>query len=167
MRSLLILVFGLWAQAAMALGFAVHDLTGLAETARAALGPRATAQVEAQHLNLNCAACTGAPSIEMRIGRLADGTEARVRSGLTTLAALEAICVKRNPDCRLSGLAAGPAVGWMSVYALDSGAGATAVILRDGDLLTIEARASDRGAAEDSARRLMHAVLSRIVGPET
>ena len=30
------------------------------------------------------------------------------------------------------------------------GAGATAVILRDGDLLTIEARASDRGAAEDS-----------------
>ncbi|XYD10781.1 hypothetical protein R1A27_10185 [Methylobacterium sp. NMS12] len=167
MRGLLILVFGLWAQAATAQGFAVHDLTGLAEAARAALGPEATAQAEAQRLGLHCAACTGAPSIEMRIGRLTDGTEARVRSGRTTLAALEAICVKRNPDCRLSSLPAGPAVGWMSVYALDGGAGATAVILRDGDLLTIEARASDRGAAEDSARRLVRAVLPRIVGPET
>ncbi|KQS54977.1 hypothetical protein ASG32_14235 [Methylobacterium sp. Leaf361] len=167
MRGLLLLVFGLWAQTAMAQGFAVHDLTGLAEAARSALGPAATARAEAGQLGLHCAACAGAPAIELRIGRLTDGTEARVRSGRTTLAALEALCVRRNPDCRLSALPAGPAIGWLSVYALDGGAGATAVILRDGDLLTIEARASDRGAAEDAARRLMQAVLPRIVGPET
>ena len=167
MRGLLILVFGLWAQAAIAQGFALHDLTGLAEAARAALGTEATARAEAEHLGLHCSACTGAPSIEIRIGRLTDGTEARVRSGRTTLAALEAICVRRNPDCRLSTLPAGPAIGWMSVYALGGSAGATAVILRDGDLLTIEARAADREAAEDSARRVMQALLPRIVGPET
>lgn len=63
------------------------------------------------------------------------------------------------------GPAAGPAIGWLSVYALERGAGATAVILRGGDLLTIEARAADRGAAEDSVRRLTEAVLPRIVGP--
>ncbi|MEE7491656.1 hypothetical protein ACU4GR_22040 [Methylobacterium oryzae CBMB20] len=167
MRGLLILVFGLWAQAAMAMGFALHDVTRLAEAARTALGPGTTAKAETRHLSLHCASCTGAPTIELQIGRLTDGTESRVRSGRTTLAALEAICLQRNPDCRLSALPAGPAIGWMSVYALGGGAGATAIILRDGDLLTIEARAADRGAAEDSARRLLQAVLPLIVGPET
>ena len=167
MRGLLVLLFSLWAQAAVALGFARHDLTGLAEAARTALGPEATAQAEPLHLSLTCTPCTGAPTIELQIGRLTDGTDERVRSGRTTFAALEAICLRRNPDCRLSALSAGSAIGWLSVYALEKGAGATVVILRNGDLLTIEARAADRGAAEDSVRQLMQAVLPRIVGPDS
>jgi hypothetical protein len=134
MRGLLILLFSLWVQAAMAGGFATHDLTGLADVARTALGPDATAQVAPVHLR-------------------------------TSFAALEAICIQRNPGCRLSTLPAGRAIGWLSVYALDNGAGATAVILRDGDLLTIEAQAANRGAAEDSVRRLTQTVLPHIVGP--
>lgn len=165
MRGLLILLFSLWVQAAMAGGFATHDLTGLADVARTALGPDATAQVAPVHLSLHCAACTGAPTLELQLGRLTDGTEKRVRSGRTSFAALEAICIQRNPGCRLSTLPAGRAIGWLSVYALDNGAGATAVILRDGDLLTIEAQAANRGAAEDSVWRLTQTVLPHIVGP--
>ena len=165
MRGLLILMLSLWAQAALTQGFALHDLTRLAEASRTALGPEAAAQAAPLHLGVNCSSCRGAPTIELQLGRLTDGTEERVRSGRTSLGALETLCVRRNPDCRLSALPAGPAIGWLSVYALERGAGATAVILRGGDLLTIEARAADRGAAEDSVRRLTEAVLPRIVGP--
>jgi hypothetical protein len=165
MRGFLVVLWILWMQAALAQGFALHDLTVVAGAAGTALGRGSTVRPEAQHLSLHCPTCAGAPTVDLRIGRLTDGTEERVRAGKTSLGALEAMCVRRNPDCRLSGLAAGPAVGWISIYGLEQGAGATAVILRDGDLLTIEARASTRGTAEDSLRRLASAVLPPVVGP--
>jgi hypothetical protein len=165
MRCQFVLLCCLWSQAAIAQGFAVHDLTPIAEDARVALGTESTAQAEPTHLTLTCTACEGAPTAELQLGRLTDGTEERVRSGKTTLAALEAICLKRNPDCRLSSLPAGPAIGWLTVYAVGRGGGATAVILRNGDLLAIDARAANRGAAEDAVERLAHTIMPRIVGP--
>lgn len=165
MRGLFVLLPVLWAHAALAQGFALHDLTTIAGDARIALDRESEVQAEAQHLILTCSPCNGAPTVDLQLGRLTDGTEARVRSGKTSFGALESICVRRNPDCRLTSLAAGPAIAWISVYALERGAGATAVVLRDGDLLTIEARAATRGAAEDSVLHVAHAVLPRIVGP--
>ena len=165
MRRLMVLLSCLWSQAALAQGFAVHDLTLIAEEARTALGAGVSAQAEPTHLTLVWTACEGAPTTELQLGRLTDGTEARVRSGKTTFAALEAICLKRNPDCRLSSLPAGPAIGWLTNYAVGRGGGATAVILRDGDMLAIEARAASRGAAEDAVERLAHTIMPRIVGP--
>jgi hypothetical protein len=41
---------------------------------------------------------------------------------------------------------------------------ATAIVLRDGDLLTIDARSIDRGAAEDAVLGLAGKLLPRIVG---
>ncbi len=164
MRGLVVLLCCLWSQAAPAQGFAVHDLTGMAEAARAAFGGDSKAQAGPLRLIVTCAACAGAPSVDLQLGRLTDGTEERVRSGKTSFAALEGICVKRNPDCRLTSLSVGRAVGWISVYAIGRSGGATAVILRDGDLLSIEARAADRGTAEDAVQRLAQAVVPRIVG---
>jgi hypothetical protein len=164
MRRFLVILCCLWPEIALAQGFAVHDLTSLAEEGRTALGDGTTAQAQPFQLVLTCATCDSAPAADMQLGRLTDGTEGRVRSGKTTLAALEALCVKRNPDCRLTSLPAGPAIGWISVYALERGAGATAIILRDGDLLTIDAKASTRGAAEDAVQRLAWKLLPRIVG---
>ncbi|MCJ2135156.1 hypothetical protein MKK69_14010 [Methylobacterium sp. J-026] len=149
---------------ALAQGFAIHDLTSLAEPARTILGDGATAQAQPGQLILTCQACQGAPTVALQLGRLTDGTEDRIRSGKTTLAALETLCLKQNPDCRLTSLPAGPAIGWISLYAFTGGAGSTAVILRDGDLLTIEAKAMSRGAAEDAVQRLAQALLPRIVG---
>lgn len=164
MRGPLVILCCLWAQAALATGFAVHDLTTLAEQARIALGEDATVQARPLQLMLTCPACNGAPKAALQLGRLTDGTEERVRSGKTTMAALEMICVKKNPDCRLTTLPTGPAVGWITSYAFGTGAGATAVILRDGDLLTIDARSIDRGVAEDTVLRLARKLLPRIVG---
>ncbi|MFB0489566.1 hypothetical protein ABIE45_002152 [Methylobacterium sp. OAE515] len=165
MRGLLCLLCCLWAQAGSARGFAVHDLTQVTEAARASLGSGSSAQAEPEHLTLTCTGCAGAPLAELQLGRLSDGTEQRVRSGKTSFGALEALCIKRNPDCRLSGLPAGPAIGWITVYALGNGGGATAVILRDGDLLSIDARATSRGSAEDTVQRLVQTIMPRIVGP--
>jgi hypothetical protein len=165
MRGLLCLLCCLSAQAGLAQGFAIHDLTQVTEAARASLGSGSTAQAEPEHLILTCTACVGAPTAELQLGRLSDGTEQRVRSGKTSFAALEALCIKRNPDCRLSSLPAGPAIGWITVYAIENGGGATAVILRDGDLLSIDARATSRGRAEDAVQRLAKTIMPRIVGP--
>ena len=164
MRGLLVLLCCLWSQAGMAQGFAIHDLTTIVEEARTAFGSGSSAQAEPQHLILTCSACGGAPTADLVVGRLTDGTEERVRSGKTTLAALETICLKRNPDCRLSSIPAGPAIGWISVYPVGRSGGAMAVILRDGDLLSIEARATNRDAAEDAVQRLVQTVSRRIVG---
>ncbi|MEL6060516.1 MULTISPECIES: hypothetical protein [unclassified Methylobacterium] len=164
MRCVLVILCSLWSQAALALGFAVHDLTPLAEDARRALGKDATVQAQPYQLLLTCPGCDGAPTVALQLGRLSDGTEGRIRSGQTTMAALETMCVKKNPDCRLTTLPAGPAVAWITSYAFGTGAGATAIVLRDGDLLTIDARSIDRGAAEDAVLGLAGKLLPRIVG---
>ena len=164
MRNLLAILCSLWAPAAQAQGFAIHDLTPLAEDTRTALGKDATVQAQPLQLMLTCPACDGAPTVALQLGRLTDGTEGRIRSGRTTMAALETMCVQKNPDCRLTTLPAGPAVAWITSYAFGTGAGATAIILRDGDLLTIDARSVDRGAAEDTVLRLARKLLPRIVG---
>ena len=164
MRCLLVILLSVWSQAALAQGFAVHDLTPLAEEARNALGKDATAQAQPLQLMLTCPSCDGGPTVALQLGRLTDGTEGRIRSGKTTMAALETMCLQKNPDCRLTTLPAGRAVAWITSYAFGTGAGATAVVLRDGDLLTIDARSIDRGAAEDAVLRLAQKLLPRIVG---
>ncbi|MHC2108395.1 MULTISPECIES: hypothetical protein [unclassified Methylobacterium] len=165
MRYLLILLGCLVAPAARAQGFVSHDLTGLLDPVRVAIGSMATVQATPLDLNLTCSPCKGSPNVEVQLGRLTDGTEKRVRTGETSLAKLESLCIKQNPDCRLSALPVSPAVGWITVYALGNGGGSTAVILRDGDLLTIQARADSPGHAEDAVLALTQNVVPKIVGP--
>ncbi|TXN06239.1 hypothetical protein FV242_00900 [Methylobacterium sp. WL64] len=165
MRYLLILLGCLVAPAARAQGFVSHDLTGLLDPVRVAIGSMATVQATPLDLNLTCSPCKGSPNVEVQLGRLTDGTEKRVRTGETSLAKLESLCIKQNPDCRLSAVPVSPAVGWITVYALGNGGGSTAVILRDGDLLTIQARADSPGHAEDAVLALTQNVVPKIVGP--
>ncbi|RYY05604.1 MAG: hypothetical protein EON55_25835, partial [Alphaproteobacteria bacterium] len=102
MRYLLILLGCLVAPAARAQGFVGHDLTGLLDPVRVAIGSMATVQATPLDLNLTCSPCKGSPNVEVQLGRLTDGTEKRVRTGETSLAKLESLCIKQNPDCRLS-----------------------------------------------------------------
>ena len=145
-------------------GFAVRDLTTVAAAAKAALDGRFQARAEPARLTLACPDCKGGPTVDVLLGRQADGTEARVRSGETPIARLEALCRARNPECRLAGLPVAPAVGWISRYPLGGAAGATPVVLRGGDLLTIRALAADAEAASRTARALVEALAPRIVG---
>ena len=99
------------------------------------------------------------------MGRQDDGTEARVRSGETTFAELEALCQANDPTCSLNGLAVAPAVGWITSYAVGSQAASTAVVLRDGDLLTIRALANSPEVSRAAAKAALAALLPQVVRP--
>lgn len=164
MRSLVVALLCLAAGAAQAGGFATRDLTAVAADVTKVLDRRFVSRAEPDRLTLTCPECRGAPIIDILIGRQADGTEDRVRSGQTSIAQLEAICRSRSPDCRLSGLSVAPGVGWISTYAIGTTAGSTAVILRDGDLLTIRSLAGEREVATRHAKTLATSIAPSIVG---
>ena len=145
-------------------GLATRDLTGVKQAAVAALGAGFDARAEPERLTLICSTCAGEPVVDMLIGRQTDGTEERVRSGATDMAALQRLCRLRSPSCTVSALAVAPAVGWVSGYPLGDRAGATAVILRNGDLLTVRSLADDPAAARQAIDRLMPVIRTSVVG---
>lgn len=67
-----------------------------------------------------------------------------MRKRKTTIEQLRAQCRARDCSCELTEQVA-PVIGWPTNHRMGSMAGATAVIIRDGDLLTI------RSLSEDSA----------------
>ena len=129
---------------ASARGFAVQDLTPFGPVLERALGAGFAHRAEGRRVTLTCPPCKGSPIVDVLLGRQADGTEARVRSGETSIAQLEALCRQRSSSCRLVALDVSPAVGWVSTYGMGSQFGSTAVVLRDGDLLTIRVIAGVR-----------------------
>ncbi|SFU50750.1 hypothetical protein SAMN02799631_01007 [Methylobacterium sp. 174MFSha1.1] len=164
MRNLFIALLCLAAAPACAEGFAIRDLTAVASEAGTALGIGFVSRAAPDRLTLMCTTCEGAPMVDLLLGRQADGTEERVRAGQTSMAQLEALCRERRTDCRLSGLSVAPAVGWVTGYGVGSSAGATAIILRGGDLLTIRVLAGSAEAAARPIEILSRTVAARIVG---
>ncbi len=153
------------ASGAAAKGFATLDLTGVGSAAAAALGPGHAVRAEPRRLILLCETCAGEPVIDISIGNQTDGTEGRVRSSATSISDLELICRARNADCRVSALEVEPAVGWVSAYPLGETAGATAVIIREGDMLIVRSLAQDLVAARRGIDRLLPVLRDRIIGP--
>ena len=165
MRFLVTALFCLWATAASAQGFAVQDLSQVSADARAALGKRYQAEVRPKRVTLACPECPGHPMIDVLLGRQSDGTEERVRSGQTPVSQLEKQCQERNPACRIVALKVEPAVGWISRYPISGVlAGSTAIVLKDGDSLTIRSVASDGAVAQANAEKLVGAIVSKVVG---
>lgn len=81
------------------------------------------------------------------------------------MADLEQICRARSPRCTVTALEVAPAVGWVSGYPLGDRAGATAIIIRDGDLLTIRSLARDPASARQAIDHLLPLIRTRIIGP--
>lgn len=142
-----------------------QDLAALRSRALAALGEGYAAQVEDQRMILACAACEGTPMVELRVGRQEDGTEARLRSGATTITVLDQQCRGRNPTCRVQRADLGPAVGWVSAYRAGAVAGSTLVLLRDGAMVIARSLAASPEVARDNIDRLRAEVLPALVGP--
>lgn len=145
---------------AAAKGFAVNDLMAVEQHARSVGGKQFETRASAERLTLMCTDCEGSVAIDVLLGTSTDGTEGRFRSGATTLKQLEAQCRARDDACRLERLDIGPAVGWLSVYSR----GATAVLFRDGDMLTIRALADSPPAAQGHLREVLKLLAPRIVG---
>ncbi|CAH0134488.1 hypothetical protein [Roseomonas sp. CECT 9278] len=142
-----------------------QDLAALQARAVAALGEGYIAQVEDQRMTLTCPGCDGAPAVELRVGRQEDGTEARLRSGATTIAVLDQQCRGRNPTCRVQRADLGPAVGWVSAYRAGAVAGSTLVLLRDGAMVIARSVAGSPEVARGNIEKLRAEVLPALVAP--
>ncbi|SFI26589.1 hypothetical protein [Jannaschia pohangensis] len=151
---------------AAAQGFATKDLTRVTVPTDLLAGQANTTRAEPARLTILCTDC-GADfvAIDVLLGRQTDGTEARFRSGQTTIAMLEAQCKARAPECTLSPVSVGGAVGWMSSFASGNGAGATAVLLQDGDMLTIRSLAPTADTAVANATAVANRLAPQIVSP--
>lgn len=57
-----------------------------------------------------------------------------------------------------------PAVGWVSRYPRPSGEGSTAVIIRDGQLLTLRVIAGGTGTATEVIERLLPLAQEKVIG---
>jgi hypothetical protein len=114
-------------------------------------------------LTLACDACAGEPIVDVILGKQAGGTEERVRLGATTIADLEKLCRSRDDACRVSALDVGAAVGWVSSYRSGDREGATAVIILDGQLLTVRALATGPGAARATIMRVLPLIRSAMI----
>lgn len=165
LASILLLPFAAPSAAASARaeGFAINDLTPIGKSAAAALGPGYIFRAEPERVSLYCAECTGSPMIDILLGTQNDGTEGRVRSGVTTIADLERICRSRNKDCRVTALDVAPAVGWVSRYPRPSGEGSTAAIILDGKMLTVRIIVSGSGTSSELMGRVLHVVRARVI----
>lgn len=147
----------------LAQGFATRDLASLAKDMEKTLGPGFTSRTEDGQAVLSCPSCSGSPIVGVVLGRQDDGTEQRVREGKTTIAQLRARCRARDSSCELTALDVAPAIGWITSYRMGSMAGATAVIIRDGDLLTIRSLSEDSTVARANAVK-MASFARRIIG---
>jgi hypothetical protein len=145
-------------------GFVTKNINSLDGEVLALLGPGFISAPRPGKLAYTCPDCAGQPILGIEFGRQIDGTEGRVRSGETKIEDLEKQCQARSPECRIEALEAGPAVGWVSSYAMGSDQGATAILILGGDLLTIRSVANDAAMARANIDKLMPLVRAKIVG---
>jgi hypothetical protein len=144
--------------------FAITDLTALRAQPVPLLGRGFIARTDSARITFTCPSCIGTPIVDVLLGRQDDGTEGRVRSGVTSFTTLDSLCRSRNPSCTVSGLKVSPAVGWISSYRLGTQSANTVVVLRGGDLLTIRSIAEDSAVARRNADRLVARLVPRVVG---
>ena len=153
-----------FAAPAAAQGFAVDDLRSLQVDAGflgvGTFQARATAP---DRLTFFCLDCTDFMGVDVLLGRQNDGTEGRIRSGVTTIDQLAANCRAREPSCTLEGVSVGPAIGWVTTYEQPL-SGSTTVLFRDGDLLTIRSIAQDAATARRNGDAVRRALAPSIVG---
>ena len=76
----------------------------------------------------------------------------------------QALCQQRQPACTIELLDVGPAVGWISAWTLGGTAVSTAIILRDGDQLTLRSIGPDPARARTNALATIAALVPQIAG---
>ncbi len=146
-------------------GFLTKNINSVDAEVLALLGPGFISAPRPGKLAYSCPKCAEEPIIGIEFGRQVDGTEGRVRSGETKIEDLEKQCQARSPECRLTALDAGPAVGWVSSYELGSSKGATAILILNGDLLTIRSLANDAATARGNIDKLLPLLREKVIGP--
>lgn len=151
------------ASPAAADGFATRDLQSVTLDPSGFVGGAFEAKATSPaRLTAFCPDCEAFVAVDIQIGRSTDGTEARFRSGETTVEKMAAICRSRDPGCVLTRRAFGPAVGWRTTYS----AGSTILLFLDGDTLTIRSLSDDPEIAAANAVYALEAVGPQVIGAE-
>ena len=158
------LPFVLLGAPAFAQGFAQPDLTEIDAGALSFEGGSFEHVAEPGRLTFMCASCEDFVAVEAMVGPGDAGTEQRFRAGETTVADMEALCQERAPECTMEGIEAGAAVGWISQYETGIGAGSTAVLLRDGEMLTVRSLAGTPELAKANAEAMVAQIGAQVVG---
>ncbi|MEM9138256.1 MAG: hypothetical protein AAGB15_00370 [Pseudomonadota bacterium] len=149
---------------ASAMGFHAKDLWGIRLPTADLLGGTYTATSHTPNrVTLRCTDCGERVVIDIQITRGEHAAEARLRSGLMTLAGQQKGCSAWAEACRHRGHKVGPAIGWVQDYTLPGQAGTTARIYLDGDMLTIRSTAVDPAIAHGNARAVLDRVAPAIV----
>ncbi len=154
----------LLASLAQAEGFAVDDLRTVPVDASILTNGTFVAEATAPNrITFACLDCGTFAGIDVRIGRQDDGTEERMRAGLTTIDDIRAMCQANDPSCQLDGITSGRAIGWITTYD-GSVTGSTALLFLDGDLLTIRSIADDVATARANGDAVRAALAPAIIG---
>jgi len=112
-----------------------------------------------------CTDCDGPTMVSVERTRSRDGTEARFRSGETTLVKMAAICKQNHASCEMKAAEAGGAVGWLTTYKVGSRYGSTLVLFQNGDLLTVRALSDNRRIVTANMDAAVLSIVPQIVGP--
>lgn len=152
------------ASAPAAAGFVQRDLTKVAVDVADYSGGTYAHRAEPNRLTVMCLDCAEMQAVDVLIGRTADGTEQRLRSGATTAADMERLCRQKEPRCTLAARDVGAAVGIQSVWPMGEAAVSTVYLYRDGDLLTIRSVAADTASAKANADVTIRTLAPQIVG---
>ena len=157
--------------AALAEGFRTKDFAALSFDPAWFEGGTYGAQTEPGRMVVACEDCPEMVLVDVRVGRSEDGTEARLRSGETTIADMLALCrenaaAEDETECLSLELAeAGGATGYVSEVLTPIGHISTYVLFQGGDMLTIRSLGSDLEGTRANADAAFLNIATQIVAP--
>jgi hypothetical protein len=147
-----------------AAGFSMTDMRQLADVALVVGNNRYSRKVKPESLMLVCRSCRGTESIEVRISREVNDAQAKLRSGETTISAMETNCKVRYPDCKMDAVEFQGAVGTVSRMSLGPIAVSSLVLYKNGDTLIIQSLADTPQIAFENVSAARDQIGSLIVG---
>jgi hypothetical protein len=147
-------------------GLLVTDMKQLADVAFVDGNNRYRRKVKSDSLLLVCRNCTGTESIDIRISLAVNEAQAKLRSGETTVPAMESDCKVRYPDCKFEAAEFQGAVGTISRMNLGPIAVCSLVLYKNGQTLIIQSLASTPQIAFENVTSARDQIALRIVGQD-
>ncbi len=155
---------GLVSAKATKTGFAITDLTALRTGKLSVSGQDFTAKSDAKRLTLLCHTCRDFTAIDVLLDKSTDGTEGRLRSGETKIAAIELKCRQREPNCLIRATKIRGAVGWVSKTTAAGSPTSTTILFKDGDRLVVRSIAGTIEDAYRNGQQVVDRIGTRIIG---
>jgi hypothetical protein len=150
-------------------GFAVTDLTKFNSIGSGASnvqlgGQECIARAELSRLTIMCLDAPASPAIDVKLSKSKDGTEARLRSGETTIAKMEELCAQRGGVCKMEALKLGGAVGFVSKTNVGNTKIHNITLFKKDDLMVIRAISEDADVAAKYGKLVLDFYGTKIVG---